>query len=140
MAENNDKPTDGIRKVIEAEIINPDYHGGDQSQRASYTYRSTGYGQQGPVYTGFFTSSALAGDGCLALAIPFGIFLFCIVQYGLLAAIGFSVFYLIGAAIGILREAQALVAARRFNPWAWRAGNWLISLFLTIWLSGGFND
>lgn len=137
MQNRNDQPTDGIRKVIEAEIINPDYHDDGTSQQASF--RRT-YHSQGPVYTGIFTTSSLAGGGCLAQAIPFGLFLACLGQYGVLAAIGFGLFYLVGSAIGTLREARALVEGRIFNPWVWRIGNWIVCYLLTVWLAGGFNE
>lgn len=140
MANDKGQPTDGIRQVIEAEIIDPDYHDDGKSQQATFTSRRGTYTSQGPVYTGIFTSNAVSGAGCLAQLIPFGLFLYCLGAYGFFTALGFGVFCLIGSVMGVLREARSLVEGRVFNPWAWRVGNWIVCFLLTMLLSGGFSD
>lgn len=140
MAENGRPPVDGVRKVIEAEIIDPDYHDDGKSRDTSFTSQRTTYTSQGPVYTGVFTSSALSNGGCMAQLIPLGLLLYCLGEYGFFPALGFGVFCLIGSVMGTLSEARSLMQGRPFNPWAWRIGNWCVSFLLTALLSGGFND
>lgn len=76
-------------------------------------------------------------DGCLAPAITLGIFLGCCLQLGLLAGIGFAVFYGIGAVLGTMRQVRLAMQGQVTNPWIWRIGNWIISLMLVSGLVRG---
>lgn len=79
------------------------------------------------------------GNACLAPCITLALFLVCLSQFGLLAAIGFLVFHTIGGIAGSLRSMRLLMAGRLVNPWAWRLGNWFVSFMLTLWLAGGLD-
>lgn len=76
-------------------------------------------------------------DGCLAPAITFGLFLGCLFTLGLLAAIGFVVFWCIGAVLGALLQVRRTLNRQPTNPWYWRIANWLVCLLLVHWLAGG---
>lgn len=117
---------DPKRQVIDVEVLEP------EEQRGSASRRNYAAGP-GFAYTSFNTT------GCL---IPFiTLFLFGVLlgQYGLLAAIGFLVFHIIGSILGTLRLSRQLVLGFPMNPWPWRIGNWCVSFILTVWLAGGFN-
>ncbi|MDE7241697.1 MAG: hypothetical protein K2N62_07460 [Desulfovibrio sp.] len=86
-----------------------------------------------------WTATGADGAGCLSPCITLALFLVCLSQFGLLAAIGFVVFHVIGSIAGSLRAMRRLVEGRQPNPWSWRLGNWFISFMLTAWLAGGFN-
>lgn len=119
------------RKVLDVEILRPE-PGSESANRRNYGkgYATYGYWSQIPIYR----------DGCLGPAITFALFLICLGKYGLLAAIGFLVFYAIGSVIGTVHSARMLIAGRLVNPWMWRTGSWLISFVLTVWLAGGFKN
>lgn len=123
-------------EVLEPEIIQPeDARYGGRGQKT--TFRAY---YVGPAGGNFWTVGNLYSGGCLGPAITFGLFLLALAQYGLLAAIGFMVFYAIGSALGIVYQAKKLVLGIATNPWGWRIWTWAISFLLTIWLAGGFDD
>lgn len=76
-------------------------------------------------------------EGCLAPAITFGLFLGCLVQLGILAAIGFVVFWCIGAVLGAVLQVRRTLNRQPTNPWIWRIANWLVCLMLVSWLADG---
>lgn len=126
----NGNSTDNEKIIHEAEIIEPDnnqYRQNDSSYRRSYGGT-------------FMTYSPVDGTGCLSGFVTLALFLVCLGQFGLLAAIGFMVFYGIGAIMGTLRNARLLMAGYPPSLWGWRLGNWVISFMLTAWLAGGFNQ
>lgn len=86
-----------------------------------------------------WTATGADGTGCLAPCITLVLFLVCLSQFGLLAAIGFVFFHIVGSIAGSIRAMRRLVEGRQPNPWSWRLGNWFISFMLTAWLAGGFN-
>lgn len=142
MAQDKEKgdPLNNRRDVLEVEVLDPE-NGADQGNsgfRGNYGARGA-YGRAfyrgGPGNIWIFPS--VNSGGCLAPAISFALFMICLAQYGLLAAIGFFVIHVIGSILGSVRAARMLAMGLPFNPWAWRAGNWIISFFLTVWLAGG---
>lgn len=116
-------------EALDVEVLGPedDY----TSQRGYYNKGSWSDNLQEfpPVY----------GYGCLPLAITIALFIICLGQYGVLAAMGFIVFHIIGAVAGGIHSARRLMSGLPSNPWAWRIGNWTISFFLTVWLAGGLS-
>lgn len=96
---------------------------------------SNGGARFGRVWTG----TGADASGCLAPCITVALFLVCLSQFGLLAAIGFMVFHVAGSIAGSVRAMRRLVEGRQPNPWAWRLGNWFVSFMATAWLAGGFN-
>lgn len=117
-------------RVVDAEIV-------DEGSSAR------GYGKTfyGGANTGgrVFISSYSANRGCLSASFSFFLFLVCLVQFGLLAAIGFAFFLAIGSTMGAVRASRQLMLGLPWNPWPWRCGNWIISFLLTAWLAGGFS-
>lgn len=125
------------RRVIEAEIINP-----DNTQRGTESdndFRRR-YGNANG-YSGIWVGPVINRDGCLAPAITLGIFIVCLGQYGLLAAIGFAVFYAICSAISTVYAARRLMSGRPiYNIWGLRCAGWLVSFLITVWLAGGLQQ
>lgn len=133
--DQNGQDKGGTRRVIEAEIINPDSSpsaSGDPGYRVRYGSSS---------YSGAWQIPAFSRDGCLGPAITLGIFFVCLAQYGVLAAIGFAVFYGICSVFGTVYAARRLMAGQPLlNVWSLRCAGWLISFLVTVWLAGGFRD
>ena len=102
-------------------------------------YRVGGVFTNGAGFGRVWTATGADGAGCLAPCVTFALFLVCLSQFGLLAAIGFAIFHLLGSIAGSIRAMRRLVEGRQPNPWSWRLGNWFISFMLTAWLAGGFN-
>lgn len=117
-------------EVLDAEIVEPDGRGQSQNSQARFGYQG---GQS--RFSGFWTSTPIDTGGCLAPAMTFALFLVCMGQFGLLAAIGFLVFHVIGSIMGSVHQARQLMAGIPVNPWAWRTGNWIISFLVTMWLA-----
>lgn len=120
-------------RVHDPEILTPDSRPGgrrdDNGGRASCAVRFVHFRQ-----TGFGPANV---DGCLAPGITFGLFLGCLFSLGLLAAIGFVVFWCIGAVLGTLLQVRRALNRQPTNPWYWRIANWLVCLLLVSWLAGG---
>lgn len=121
--------------VLDVEIIEPDSNGQRHDCQGEYGAR---WSQRG--FSGFWTASPINTGGCVVPAITFALFMVCLGQFGLLAAIGFFVFHVIGAIMGSLYQARQLMAGIPYDPWAWRAGNWVVSFSITMWLAGGIGD
>lgn len=102
-------------------------------------YRVGGAFGNGAGFGRVWTATGADGAGCLAPCVTFALFLVCLSQFGLLAAIGFAVFHIVGSIAGSIRSMRMLVIGRQPNPWSWRLGNWFVSFMLTAWLAGGFN-
>ena len=119
------------RKPLEAEIV--------ESPQSSYEGRGNGPGNRRRIYAGrTITFAPIDNSGCLAAFITLCIFMACLFQWGLLAAIGFIVFHTIGNIISSIHSARQLMRGFMYNIWNQRIINWLISFFITAWLSGGF--
>lgn len=129
--QNNDNSNSEQSIVHEPEIINPE----DNSWPRGRNFRNSANNLSGQTW--FY--SPMDMSGCASPFITLFLFLIMLGQYGLLAAIGFLVFYTCGAIIGSLRITRGLVLGVLINPWPWRIGNWIISFLLTIWLAGGFS-
>lgn len=110
---------------VEVEVISPGEYRGKKKARP---FAATSQTEAQWAY------SANAA-GCLPAAVTCALFLVCIAQYGVLAAIGFAVFHLAGNVMAAWRQARQLILGRQFNIWLWRTGNWLVSYLLTAWLA-----
>lgn len=123
-------------RVLDVEILEPEsgrQNGGGRRESRGFQ----GFAQSGP--TRVLRVVRLNGGGCLAPAITFALFIICLGQYGLLAAISFFVFHVIGGIFSVSRAARDLSLGLPHNVWAWRCGNWAISFLLTAWLAGGLS-
>lgn len=130
----NDKDTGGQPtdpRIVDVEILEPEAPrgSGERGEYARGSFHSYSFTRFSPVDTG----------GCIAPCVTLGLFLVCLVQYGLLPAIGFFFFHLIGSIIGTLRAAHNLALGLPTNVWGWRGANWVISFLFTIWLSVGLD-
>ncbi|MBD5553449.1 MAG: hypothetical protein HDQ44_03835 [Desulfovibrio sp.] len=123
-----DKQNAGEQRAIEPEIIEPGQRFSSQGQRR----------YQGQSFNGVWVMPGIDRDGCLGPAISLALFLICLAQFGVLAGIGFFVFYALGAILGAIHASHRLMEGKPCNAWAWRIGNWIISFALTVWLAGGF--
>lgn len=120
---------DQDQKVYEAEVVE-DYNSSNGYRRHS---------SQAYSNNNLFSYYSVNNGGCAAALITFFLFIICLGQYGLLAAIGFIVFKSIGSVISTIYAGRALALGQPFSVWGWRIANWFISLLLTIWLAGGLN-
>lgn len=127
--DENDNNRDS-RKVVEVEVLPPENESTGASQGARRGYAS------GPV----FAYSSFDSRGCLSPTVTFVLFIILLGRFGLLAAIGFCVFYTCGAILGSLRMTRAMIQGRPINPWLWTIGNWCVSFLFTVWLAGGFDQ
>lgn len=120
-------------QVHDAEVLHGhsrrDEYGAGSGARSGYSVHFVQFQQ-----SGFGTATS---EGCLAPVITFGFFLGCLVQLGILAAIGFVVFWCIGAVIGTLLQVRRTLNRQPTNPWIWRIANWLVCLMLVSWLAEG---
>ncbi|WP_300787392.1 hypothetical protein [uncultured Desulfovibrio sp.] len=123
----------GAPQVHDAEILHEqprrDQYGGGNG-RAGHTIRFIQFRQSAGFGPG-------PSEGCLAPAITFGLFLGCLVQLGILVAIGFVVFWCIGAVLGAVLQVRRTLNRQPTNPWIWRIANWLVCLMLVSWLADG---
>lgn len=140
-------------RVVNAEVLGPEHESGESAGRDnSYGGRQGAFGNKahGPESHNVFgdggmrfgpiwTTGRAEQNACLAPCISFALFLVCLVQFGVLAGIGFVFFHIVGSVAGSLREMRELMQGRRPNPWVWRIGNWFVSFLLVAWLSGGFD-
>ncbi len=131
------KPQREKPDVLDVEIIEPDGMGGDNRHYGRCYSRFAG--SRGD-FGGYWTSGVIDSGGCMAPAITFALFFICLGHFGLLAAIGFFVFHVIGSILGGVWQARRLMEGAVYNPWAWRVANWAVSFMLTMWLAGGFYD
>lgn len=136
MDQNSSYPKKEKSIVLEPEIIEPGDSGQNRGGQRT-TYRAY---YSGPAGGSFWTVGNIYSGGCFGPGITLGLFLLALVQYGLLAAIGFMFFYAIGSVWGTIYQAKKLVEGIVTNPWGWRIWNWVISFLLTVWLAGGFHD
>lgn len=130
-------------KICEAEIIDRTPDAFADENKGTYEAFYTGSGPEGAwhgpdmVTTRVFTTYGPGPQGCLSALVPLLLFLICLFQLGLLAAIGFAVFSCIGSLIGICRNLRLAAAEQGTNPAFWKIGNWIVSFILTAWLAGG---
>ncbi len=123
--------------VIEPEVV------GSQSSGNSYEQRSSEWSQNGSTFRSFTFKQGGSGasfggvsnDSCLPGMITLGIALSLGIQFGLLASIGFFVFYAIGSAISFFTVMRRMVEGRPISPWVGRVLVWLISAFVTVSLA-----
>lgn len=137
MAQHNEDP-----KIIDVEVIEDHKSEGGQSRQRAYKrtiYTNGRYRTsfQGNGFSGFMSAAPINASGCMAPAITLGLFIVCLGQFGLFAAISFFVFHLIGAIMGSIHQARLLIAGLPASPWPWRVGNWVVSFLITMWLAGG---
>lgn len=78
-----------------------------------------------------------AGGGCLSPAITLALFLICLGKFGVLAAIGFAVFFALGTVIRNVHDTKRLMRGLPVNPWISRCVNWVVCFFLVFLLAGG---
>lgn len=102
--------------------------------RFSYTTWNTGSGGFG----GGMGGGMVARDGCLPGMITLLLAAVCAVQFGVLSAIGFLVFYAIGSAAAFMLRLRVLMEGKHVSPWIFRIATWGAASLLVVWLSDGF--
>lgn len=132
-----DSPGDNGRRVLDAEVLGPDEGRGGERQDGFGHFRQAAGGGQA---FGQFSGQVWTMNGqraCVTPAVGFFLFLLCLVQFGLLAAIGFAVFLGIGSLVTGMVQLRLMMQGRDPLPWLWRGLNWLGSYGLAAWLAGG---
>lgn len=128
--------------AVDAEVIHDDddqsgFRSGQWSSSSTQGFSWTSWrseGSGGRAFSGGFQS--LGGSAGMAFWITFGLMLACGFRFGVLAAIGFMVFYGIAAALGMLFTVNRLMSGFAVNPWFVRICNWTVCWLLTAWLAG----
>ena len=129
-------------EVIEPEIVLADdsqqnnkqwSQENSQQQHGNFRFTTWTFGQQGNVFAGAAQSAS-----CLPGIITLSIAIFLGINFGLLASLGFFVFYAIGSALSFIITLQRAMRAQQTNTWINRALVWIISTAITIGLAGGF--
>lgn len=100
----------------------------DGSRFTYATWNSGGLG-------GFGSGSMVARDGCLPGLITLLLAGASAVQFGLLSAIAFLVFYALGSGMGFFWRVRCLMQGKNISPWFFRVGAWLVASLLVVWLS-----
>ncbi|WP_241159600.1 hypothetical protein [Desulfovibrio sp. ZJ200] len=140
-------------RVVNAEVLGPETASHEHTQDSNRHHRHDGtfgnkahgpeshnvFGDGSMRFGHIWSTGRAEQNACLAPCISFVLFLVCLVQFGVLAGIGFVFFHLLGSVAGSLREMRQLMLGRKPNPWVWRIGNWFVSFLLVAWLSGGFD-
>ncbi len=140
-------------RVVNAEVLGPETASHEHTQDSNRHHRRDGtfgnkahdpeshnvFGDGGMRFGSIWSTGRTEQNACLAPCISFVLFLVCLVQFGVLAGIGFVFFHILGSVAGSLREMRQLMLGRKPNPWVWRIGNWFVSFLLVAWLSGGFD-
>ena len=137
------------RRVVDAEVLGPDedahnrhYSRFRQEAGDSQGFKQTfgpRFGQTSGPASGQIFGQVWSMNGqraCTGPAVGFFLFLLCLVQFGLLAAIGFAVFLGIGSLVTGMLQLRLMMQGRDPMPWLWRVGNWLACYGLTAWLAG----
>ncbi len=120
-------------QVIEPEVVG--------SRDGSRQYEQSQWTQDGATFkTWTFKQygsnlGATRNDSCLPGFITLGIALSLGIQFGLLASIGFLVFYAICSGIGFFVTMRRMVEGKATSPWVGRMLVWIVSAFVTIGLA-----
>lgn len=125
--------------VITPEVVDDGAQQGDRQQIFSgtsangsrFTYATWNSGGLG----GFGSGGMVARDGCLPGLVTLLLAAVCAVQFGILSAIGFLVFYAIGSGMGFFWRVRCLMQGKNISPWFFRVGAWIVASLLVVWLS-----
>lgn len=130
--------SDQKRTVLEAEVLGPD-DGSSQEHAQAFAAQGQGAagGQRFGVIGKSFTWSSGGQRACFAPIITLSLFLVCLVQFGVLAGIGFVFFHVLGSALAAVIRLRLVFASTHVNPWFFRLCVWVGSFLLTAWLAGG---
>lgn len=128
--------------VVDAEVVN---EGEARSGQKSFTCVTGDNGRVRYSFASWNVGGTAGGTGgfsggvsCLPGCITLFLMALCAVQFGVLAAVGFLFFYLIGSWIAIFAGLQRAMRGKLTNPWLPRIFNWGTCWLLVGWLSGGF--
>lgn len=102
--------------------------------RFTYTTWTGGAGMGGGLESG----GLVARDGCLPAMITMLLTGVCAVQWGILAAISFVVFYILASGMSFMLRLRNLMQGRNIDPWVFRIVSWLGAGVLVAWLSDAF--
>lgn len=130
--------------VITPEVVDDSRQGykqqtfsGTSADGSRFTYATWSSGGLGGL-GGMGAGGMVARDGCLPGLVTIALAAVCAVQFGILSAIGFLVFYALGSGMGFFWRVRCLMQGKNVSPWFFRVGAWLVSSLLVVWLSDGF--
>lgn len=140
-AVSGQSPADGSAPqptVITPEVVDDSAQQGRQqtfsgtsANGSRFTYATWNSGGLG----GFGSGGMVARDGCLPGLVTLLLAAVSAVQFGVLSAIGFLVFYAIGSGMGFFWRVRCLMQGKNINPWFFRVGAWIVASLLVVWLS-----
>jgi len=138
---------------VDAKLI-PNEHSSKQDRDSDHiitpevvnsgTYNSSNFknnsksGYERFVYTshhGRGVNNLFFENGCFSVLLTLVLAISCVIQFGILAGIGFLVFSGIGSIFTFFLRVKSIMANRMFNPWFARVISWACAYMLIIWLS-----
>ncbi len=120
--------------IIEPEVVRPhnahhnQSHGQWSSEQNNSGFKMWTFQQYGGL-------NSRSNGSCLPSFITLGIALSLGVQFGILASIGFLVFYAIASAISFAISVRRMAQGQSPLLWFGRVAVWLICIFLTVTLA-----
>lgn len=136
MSEYNDP-----KNVVDAEIVTDvtDASGSSGSyehhhQQTYYRVHSDGTHTEYTIFSAMNPKDDHYPQRHLSFVVTLILFLFCLFQWGFLAALGFIFFYIVGYCISVYFTFKNILEGKMPNIWLYRAAIWGISLLLVSWL------
>ncbi len=133
--ENTQQVENKAQNVIEPEVVRTNNSNYNQSQ-TEWSNEQSGSGFKMWTFQQYGGLSSRGNGSCLPGFITLGIALSLGFQFGLLATIGFLVFYAIGSAISFVVTMRRVVEGKLISLWFTRVVVWLVSAFITVSLAG----
>lgn len=141
----NQGNTDSSRAtVITPEIVDDSAQGRQGQHGEAFYSQTTNSGGTRFTYTswsggaGLGSGNLVARDGCLPAMITLLLTAVCAVQWGILSAISFVVFYLLASGMGFMVRLRNLMQGRAIDPWVFRIASWVGAGLIVAWLSDAF--
>ncbi len=129
------KDTNSEHYVIEPEVVQNNSSAYNRS-RTQWSNEQGSSGFKMWTFQQYGGVNSRANDSCLPGFITMGIALSLAVQFGLLASIGFLVFYALGSAIGFVINMRRMVQGQKPTTWITRILVWFVCVLLTVALAG----
>lgn len=134
-SEHSTKQDNSSNHVITPEVVGSEnysssnFKGNSHSSYSRYVYTAQS-GRSGHGVNALFFE-----NGCFSALLTVVLAISCLIQFGVLSAIGFLVFSGIGSMLIFFLRIKNIMAHKMFNPWIARVMSWACAYMLTMWLS-----